>query len=167
MVTSDAYPANSPSTTGGGPVAATRSQITRSDQRAHPLLALRPTHDKACRYWIRAFVRWHHLQHPAEGASRSRPIWTTSVLSPPPATAKARRAPLFLTAKCWGSAVHGWPTLEARARLGSFRRPYRHTRLLRCSHVRTVQEVLGHADAATTMIYTHVQRKGRRRVLPA
>ena len=43
------------------------------------------------------------------------------------------------------------------------------TRLLQCgSDIRTIQELLGHTDAATTMIYMHVMRMGGNgRVQPA
>ncbi len=57
-------------------------------------------------------------------------------------------------------AMHGTPKLVAQLLYGSGLRLLEALRLRGKYNIRTVQELLGHKDVKTTMIYTHVMNRG-------
>lgn len=98
-------------------------------------------------YWVKAFIRFHGLRHPAEMDGTEVEAFLTHLAdrSVAPSThSQALSALLSSMARSCNTTSPGC------------RRSVIHAG----SDIRTVRELLGHADVATTMIYTHVLKLG-------
>ncbi len=96
--------------------------------------------EQAYVYWCRAFIRWNGMRHSAQ-------MGGTDVEA-------------FLSYLAADRGLAPYSRMAKPATPHSLRR-YFATHLLQAgSDIRTVQEVLGHSDLATTMIYTNVLKMG-------
>ena len=132
-------------------------------------------------HWVRTFIRFHGLRHPLELACPELVSFLTRSANErnwaPAMHKQARAALLSLYQKVWRQDLAwageiGRPKRQARLPVvltqGELARKYprtlRHSfathSLLAGYDIRTVQEVLGHADVSTTMVCTHVLKLG-------
>ena len=122
------------------------------------------TTEKTYIHWIRSFIRFHRMRHPQEMGPAEVDQFL-SWLAADPVTGVIRRHHLHPTAiaKAIRQAVRQTGFVR-RVTSHTFRHSFA-TRLLEQGYdLRTIQELLGHADVATTEIYTHVLNKGGRGV---
>jgi site-specific recombinase XerD len=123
-------------------------------------------------HWIRRFILFHGKQHPLTLGSRHVAVFLTHLATRDQVSASTQNQALNALAFLYRQVLGR--DLEALGRFVRAHKPRRMPVVLTLGEVRavlangydirTVQELLGHRDVRTTMIYTHVLNRGGRGV---
>ena len=119
-------------------------------------------------HWIKRFIFFHHVRHPQEMAEPEINAFLTHLAVKEHVSSSTQNQALCAIIFHLDASLLQKSFKQAAAKAGITKRATCHTlrhsfaiHLLEDGYdIRTVQELLGHKDLKTTMIYTHVLNKG-------